>query len=313
MRVVFLGNAPWSVPSLAALRRSRHEVVAAITEPPKPAGRGRALRPTAVAEAAEDLGVPSIEHGDAPLAPVLADLRPDVLAVVAYGRILPTPVLDLPTIAPVNLHFSLLPHLRGASPVQTALLRGERTTGVSVLRIVPALDAGPVYARREVAIGDDEDAGSLGARLADLGADLLVETVDALADGTAVATPQDEHRVTTCGKLAPADRLLPWATDDARAIVARVRAFAPTPGATTTFRGAPMKVLAARVEVRPGGDDDTDPPPGGTILAADAAGLVVAATRGAVRLVEVAPSGRPRMTAAAFARGARPAVGERLA
>lgn len=307
MRVVVLGNSPWSVPSLAALHRSAHAVVAAITEPPKPAGRGRGLRSTAVADAARDLGVPLIEHGDGPLAPVVADLAPDALAVIAYGRLLPPSVLDLAPVAPLNLHFSLLPDLRGASPVQSAILRGDRVTGVSVMRMVAALDAGPVYARREATIGDDEDAGSLGARLADLGADLLVEVLDALAAGTAVATPQDATRVTTCGKLGAADRSLRWDTEDAARTVARVRALAPEPGATTTFRGHAVRVATARVA-----DADASDAPPGAIVAVEGDGVLVATTRGTVRILEVVPAGRRAMTAAAYVRGARPAPGERF-
>lgn len=308
MRIVFLGNGRWSVPSLAALQGSDHEVVAAITEPPKPAGRGRALRATAVADAARDLGVPLIEHGDGPLAPVLADLRPDVLAVVAYGRLLPAAALDLSMVAPLNLHFSLLPDLRGASPVQTALLRGDRVTGVTVMRMTPSLDAGPIFAQREVAIADAEDAAALGARLAGIGAGLLVEVIDALEAGTGVATPQDAARATTCGKLGPEDRRLRWDTEDAATTVARVRAFAPDPGATTTFRSAPLRVVAAAVADREAATADP-----GAILALEPDGVLVAASRGSVRLLEVVPAGRRPMSAAAFVRGVRPGPDERFA
>lgn len=307
MRIVFLGNSPWSVPSLAALQRSGHDVVAAITEPPKPAGRGHALRATAVADAARDLGVRVVEHGDGPLAPVVADLAPDVLAVVAYGRLLPAAVLDLAAVAPINVHFSLLPDLRGASPVQSAILRGDTVTGVSVMRIVAALDAGPVYARREVAIDEGEDAGALGARLAAIGAELLVGVVDALADGTAVATDQDPSRVTTCSKLGAEDRRLRWASEDAARTVARVRALAPEPGATTTFLGRPLRVVAARVAAVDGGGVP------GAILGVDGDGVLVAAARGTVRLLEVVPAGRRAMSAAAYVRGIRPAPDDRFA
>lgn len=308
MRIVFLGNDPWSVPPLSALRASAHEVVAVITEPPKPAGRGRDDRPTAVATAARELGIRVIEHGDGPLAPVIAEMHPDVLAVVAYGRLLPQGVLDLPTAAPLNLHFSLLPELRGASPVRTAILRGDRITGVTVMRMVAALDAGPIYSQREVEIGEDEDAGTLGGRLAEIGADELVATVDALSLGTAVATPQDESRATTCGKFGPQDRRLLWEVEDARRTVARVRALSPDPGASTDLRGQHIRVLAARVE-----DPDAPPSRGaGAIVAVDRDGIVVSAARGTVRLLELVPAGRARMSASAYAAGARPEIGERL-
>ena len=287
MRIVFLGNSPWSVPSLAALQRSAHDVVAVITAPPKPAGRGRSLRATPVADAARALGVSLVEHGDGPLAPVIATFAPDVLAVVAYGRLLPPAVLDLATVAPLNVHFSLLPDLRGASPVQSAILRGDRMTGVSVMRIVAALDAGPVYASRQIAIEDAEDAGALGTRLAAVGADLLVGVVDALADGTAVATPQDDARATSCGKFGPADRVLRWESEDAARTVARVRALAPEPGATTTFRGHALRVLSARVASADAGNASP-----GTILGLDGDGALVAASGGTVHLLGVVPAGR---------------------
>lgn len=306
MRVVFLGNAPWSVPALEALVASSHEVVGVVTATPRPTGRGRAVRPNAVGSAARDLGLPLVET-DGDLVPVLEPLRPDALVVVAYGRLLPQAALDLPAVAPVNLHFSLLPALRGASPVQSAILAGAERTGVSTIRIVAALDAGPVYARRETAIAPDEDAGTLGARLAVLGADLLVETLDTLASGAARATPQDEALATSCGRLGPADRPLRWERDDASALARRVRALAPEPGASARFAEASLVVLRARPESAP-----TDAAPG-TVLDVGVEGVLVAARTGALRLLEVVPAGRRRMSAPDFARGARIAVGDRFA
>lgn len=306
MRIVFLGNAPWSVPALEALVRSSHELVAVVTSPARPAGRGQHVRPNAVGRAARDLGLAVIEtEGD--LAPVLEPLDPEVLAVVAYGRILPQAVLDLARVAPVNLHFSLLPRLRGASPVQSALLAGQTRTGVTTLRMTATLDAGPLYGHREVAVDPDEDAGTLGGRLAVLGAALLVETIDALADGRAIARPQDESSATTCGKLTASDRPLRLAEEDPTATVRRIRALAPEPGATAEFRGERLQVLAAREEPSA---PATDP---GAVIAIDRDGIVVATRSGAVRLLDVAPAGRRRMSAAEFARGARIAVGERFA
>lgn len=306
MRIVFLGNALWSVPSLDALVGSSHETVAVITAPARPAGRGQRLTATAVAERAGEIGLPVIEDPGAGLVATLAELEPEALAVVAYGRILPQAALDLPSVAPVNLHFSLLPHLRGASPVQTSLFRGDTETGVTTIRIVMALDAGPVYAQRRVTIEPNEDAGSLGGRLAVIGAGLLVETLDRLADGSATATPQDESAATTCGKITSEDRPISW-SDDADAIVRKVRALAPDPGATAQLRGSALQILKAET------DDMERDAPAGHVLACDARGIVVAAGHGAVRLLEVAPAGRRRMGAAEFGRGARIAVDERFA
>lgn len=306
MRVVFLGNSPWSVPSLDALVASDHDVVAVVTAPARPARRGMRLTPTAVAERAAEIGVPTVEDPGVGLVATLAEMSPDALAVVAYGRLLPQAALDLPTVAPVNLHFSLLPHLRGASPVQTAILRGDDETGVTTMRIVMALDAGPIYAQRRVPIEPGDDSGTLGGRLAVIGAQLLVETLDGLAAGTVAASPQDDSSATTCGKIGATDRPIPW-HDDADAIVRRVRALSPEPGATTALRGSTLKVLRAEVaEADPGA-------PSGSIVSCDAAGISVAAGSGSVRLLEVAPAGRRRMGAADFARGARLAVGEVLA
>lgn len=302
MRVAFLGSDPWSVPTLDALVRSDHDVALVVTAPPKPAGRGQRLTPTAVAARAGELGLPvAAVEGD--LVATLAAVEPDALVVVAFGRLLPQAALDLARVAPLNLHFSLLPDLRGASPVRASLLRGDEVTGVSVIRMTAGLDEGPVYANRAVAIAPDEDAGVLGARLAVIGADLLVATLDALAAGTATATPQDGERATWCGLVGPDDRRLRWAEEDAPRLVARCRAFTP-PGVTTAFRGQPLKVVAMAVA-----DGEGNP---GTILAVDDAGIVVAARSGAVRIREVIPAGRARMTASAFANGARPTAGERL-
>ena len=304
MRIAFLGNDPWSVPTLDALVASVHEVVLVVASPPRPTGRHREPRPNAVGARARVLGLPLLET-DGPLVPPLAEAEPDAIVVVAFGRLLPQAALDLARVAPLNVHFSLLPDLRGASPVESAILRGDERTGVSVIRMTAELDAGPVFAAREVAIEPDDDAGRLGGRLAVLGAHLLVDTLDALAGGTANATPQDDGRATRCGLLGPDDRRLRWEEEDARRTVARCRASTP-PGATTTFRGKNLKVVAVAVADR----EDHGAP--GTILRIDRDGIVVAARSGAVRLLEVVPQGRARMSASDFAHGVRPTVGERL-
>ena len=190
LRVVFLGNDPWSVPPLEALAASPHRPELVITRAPKPAGRGSKLTPTAVAEAARRLDLPLAETETVRRGPgfdALAAASPDVLIVVAYGEILPDAVLELPDIAPVNLHFSLLPELRGASPVQQALLLGLPRTGVTTMVMDAGLDTGPVLLQRDEPVLDTDDAGSLGERLAAIGGDLLVETLDGLARGSLAA------------------------------------------------------------------------------------------------------------------------------
>jgi len=233
----------------------------------------------------------------------LAAAAPDVLAVVAYGEILPAAVLNVATIAPVNVHFSLLPLLRGASPVQTALLLGMDQTGVTTIRMDAGLDTGPILRQQEEPIRAEDDAGSLGARLARIGGDLLVQTLDDLSAGRVTPVPQDDARATFAPKLGPADRRLDW-NEPAPAAVNRVRAMSPDPGATTTFRGQDLKVLRAQA-VEGSGEP-------GAIVDVDEDGFVVATAEGGFRPLEVAPAGGRRMSAADFARGHRPVRGERL-
>src|SRR5712691_5622307 len=313
MLVAFLGNAPWAVPSLEALAESSHEVSLVGTRTPRPAGRGNRVVPTPVAEAAQRLGLPLLETETVKAGPgfeALSAVAPDVLAVVAYGEILPPAVLDLPATAPVNLHFSLLPELRGAAPVQRAILEGMAVTGVTTIRMDPGMDTGPILLRAEEAIDSRDDAGSLGARLALLGAHVLVDTVDRLEAGSLGPVPQDEAAASYAPKVTAADRMIRWAAGPEE-IVRQVRALAPEPSATTVFRGRLLKVLRAE-EVDPDRLETVATGPPGAIAVASARGLAVAASRGAVELVEVGPEGRRRMSGAEFVRGYRPKVGETL-
>jgi len=312
VRVVFLGNDPWSVPSLEAVDAAEGiDVELVITNPPRPAGRGARLTPTPVAEAARRLGTPVAEvagvRGGAGLA-LVDEARPDAMIVVAYGEILPARVLDVPRLGTVNLHFSLLPRWRGAAPVQRAILEGDDITGVSVMLLDEGLDTGPVLASLEEPIHPDDDAGGLGERLARLGAPLLVEELRALQAGTAVSVTQDDATATYASKPRPEERVIDW-EDAADSIVRRVRAFAPTPGATTTFRDAPLKVL--RAAARADGDaPEEGASPGEVRFGRDGVPLVTAFA-GEVALLEVAPAGRARMPGADWARGARLERGER--
>jgi len=306
MRVVFLGNDPWSVPSVEALAASRHALALVVTREPRPAGRGGKLRPTAVADAARRLGLPLVEVGTVKRGPGLEAIRaaePEVLAVVAYGEILPAEVLGLPSNAPVNMHFSLLPAYRGADPVRRTLLEGAEITGVSTMRMDEGMDTGPVLLQREEPVREDDDAGSLGGRLASIGGDLLVETLDGLEGGTLSEREQDHAAATMAPKLKPDDEWIDW-THDAPSLRRLIRALSPDPGARTRYRGKVLKVYRARVE------DGTGEP--GTILGASELGLVVAASGGALLLEEVLPEGKRRMTGAEFVRGYRPEAGDAL-
>lgn len=312
MRVVFLGNDPWSVPSLEALDAADGiDVELVITNPPRPAGRGARLTPTPVAEAARHGGIPLAEVAgvrDGAGSAFVDEARPDAMIVVAYGEILPARVLDVPRLGTVNLHFSLLPRWRGAAPVQRAILEGDDVTGVSVMLLDEGLDTGPVLASLEAPIHPDDDAGGLGERLARLGAPLLVEHLRALGAGTAVPVSQNEAAATYAAKPRPEERVIDWA-DEADPIVRRVRAFAPTPGATTTFRNVTLKVLRA-VARGEGDTPESAGSPGEVFVGRDGVPLV-ATSVGEVALLEVAPAGRARMSGADWARGARLERGER--
>ena len=306
LRVTFLGNDPWSVASLEAVAASPHDPALVVTREPRPAGRGGRLRPTAVAGAARRLDLPlrevvTVKRGEGFEA--LAGSSPDVLVVVAYGEILPAAVLEIPRLAPVNVHFSLLPVLRGADPVRRAILEGLASTGVTIMRMDEGMDTGPILRQAEEPIRPDDDAGSLGERLAALGGRTLVETLNLLETGRAEERAQDHEAATLAPKIPREEEWVDW-SDDARAIVRRIRALGPDPGARTRFRGRVLKVFRARAVDGSG--------PAGTILGAGE-GLAVAAGAGAVELEEVLPEGKRRMRGAEFVRGYRPEPGEALA
>jgi methionyl-tRNA formyltransferase len=305
LRIAYLGNDAWSVPPLAAIASSPHRVALVVTRVPRPARRGTGTVPTPVAIEARRLDLPLVEVRTVRSAPGLDALvasAPDVLVVVAYGELLSRAVLEVPAIAPVNLHFSVLPELRGASPVQTALLRGLEETGVSTMLMDEGLDTGAVVLRRRVRIEPEDDAGSLGARLARIGGDALVETLELLADGRAHPMPQDEAAATYAPKLGAEDRRLDW-TRPAAALTNLVRAMAPSPGAAATFRNAAIKVLRVHPVVGTGAP--------GEIVDVDREGLTVATGEAALRIDELAPAARARMRGSAFVNGFRPRVGER--
>jgi methionyl-tRNA formyltransferase len=306
VRLVFLGNDPWSVASLEALAASSHEVSLVATRDPRPAGRRGELRPTAVADAARRLELPLIEtptvKKDAGFA-AIGSQEPDVLVVVAYGEILPGAVLELPRVAPVNVHFSLLPALRGADPVRRAILEGLPETGVTTMRMDEGMDTGPILLQASEPIRDQDDSAALGERLARLGGDLLVRTLDGLESGEVSERVQDHDRATMAPKMKPEDEWIDW-TRPAEEIWRRVRALAPDPGAKTRLRDRVLKVVRAGVVDATG--------EAGAIVEASKMRLAVAAGEGALALEEVIPEGRKRMSGVEFARGQRPSVGEQL-
>ncbi|MCW3157712.1 methionyl-tRNA formyltransferase [Micropruina sonneratiae] len=297
MRVVFAGTPEVALPALAAIAASDHELVAVVTRPDAPQGRSKRLVPSPVAAWAADHGVVTLKPQrprDPDFVARLRDLAPEVCPVVAYGALIPADVLAIPKHGWVNVHFSLLPAWRGAAPVQRAILAGDLQTGISVFDLVPALDAGPVYRRDASPLGDTETAGDVLARLAEQGAGVLVEVLDALAAGTATATPQPEDGVTLAPKLTVDDARIDW-TASALAIDRQIRACNPNPVAWTTHRGERVKVWLGRARA------GTVLAPG--VLAVDKRSVHVGTGRGVLELLQVQPAGKKAMAAADWGRG----------
>ena len=310
MRIAFLGTPEVAVPSLDALVAAEDiEVVVVLCNPDRPKGRSRTPVPPPVKVAAEQHGIEVWQPAKPRevLAPFRA-LEVDACAVVAYGALLPADVLAAGGAGFVNLHFSLLPRWRGAAPVQHALRAGDPTTGVTTFVLDEGMDTGPVLRRVEVPIAPDESAGALLARLAELGAPVLVASLRALHAGE-VPVAQVSDGVTLAPKIHPEDVALDLARPAVQ-LAHLVRSADPAPGAHTSFRGARLKVFGARPVADAAGAADGTPP--GTVLATDRDGVLVACGEGALLLTEVQPAGKPRMAAATFANGARIAVGERF-
>ncbi|RPF28455.1 methionyl-tRNA formyltransferase [Georgenia muralis] len=305
MRLLFAGTPEVALPSLRALIGSAHDVVAVLTRPDAPRGRGRGMAASPVAALAREEGIrrltPRTLREDG-VAEQLADLGVDAAPVVAYGNIIPAHLLDVPTHGWVNLHFSLLPAWRGAAPVQRALIAGDEVTGASTFRIEQGLDTGPVYGTLTEDVRPRDTAGELLARLAVSGAGLLVATLDAIADGSARPQPQGTDGLSHAAKLEAADARVRW-VDPALAVDRLVRGCTPAPGAWTTLPDGSRLKLAP---VRPRPDVD-DLRPGE--MRAGKHEVLVGTGSVAVALGDVAPAGKGWMAAEAWARGARPAPG----
>lgn len=299
MRIVFAGTPEVALPSLEALAASDHEIVAVITRADAPLGRKRVITPSPVAQRADDLGLTVIKTDrlDDDVTARITSLQPDLGVIVAYGGLVREPLLTTPRHGWINLHFSLLPRWRGAAPVQHALIAGDRETGAAVFALVPALDAGDVYAQHPYTPAPTATAGDVLADLAVSGADVLVGVVDDIAAGTAKATPQ-QGDVTLAPKLTLADGALDL-RQDADLVVNRFRGTTPEPGAHVTVNGVRVKVWEARV----GGDSAVAGTPGA--LAFDAGHVFVGAGEGSVLLVRVQPAGKGVMAAADWWRGLR--------
>ncbi|CAL9272917.1 methionyl-tRNA formyltransferase [Streptomyces rochei] len=308
MKLVFAGTPEVAVPALDALIASeRHEVAAVVTRPDAPAGRGRRLVASPVAERAEEAGIEVLKPAkprDPEFLERLREIAPDCCPVVAYGALLPRVALDVPARGWVNLHFSLLPAWRGAAPVQHALMAGDEITGASTFLIEEGLDSGPVYGTVTETVRPTDTSGDLLTRLAFAGAGLLAATMDGIEDGSLKAVPQPEEGVTLAPKITVEDARVDWAAPALR-VDRVVRGCTPAPGAWTTFRGERLKLVQA-VPV----PDRTDLAPGQ--LAAGKNNVYVGTGSYAVELLWVQPQGKKPMRAADWARGVRIAEGELL-
>ncbi|MDJ1371075.1 methionyl-tRNA formyltransferase [Gulosibacter molinativorax] len=295
MRIAFAGTPDAAVPTLEELVEAGHELVAVITREDAPVGRKRRLTPSAVGARAQALGLPIIKANridDAVMAEISA-LEPELGVVVAYGGLIREPLLSAPKHGWINLHFSLLPKWRGAAPVQRAVMAGDSETGVAVFQLEAGLDTGPTFVNRPVAIEAHETAGDLLERLSTLGVADVVATVAGIADGSAVASPQ-QGEPSHAAKLETADGVIDW-QQDAKALDAQIRGVTPDPGASTTWHGERFKIH----RVAPGPDASLEP----GAVALQEKRVLVGAGAGTLELVEVQPAGKRAMAAGDWFRG----------
>jgi methionyl-tRNA formyltransferase len=315
MRIIFMGTAPFACPTLRTLLASPHQIMAVVTQPDRPRGRGQHAAASAVKALA-------LEHHLTILQPVrlrpaavvdtLASCQPDVIVVVAYGNLLPSAVLALPPYGCINLHASLLPKYRGAAPVHWALIQGETVTGYTIMQMDEHLDTGPMLWREECAITPEDDALSLGVRLAEAGAKGMLEVLTALERGTLTAQPQPEAGASYAPKLTRELSRLNW-HQPAVTLHNLVRGLVPWPGATTGWRGTEVKIWRTRVhaaQAAPAVQAAPAAPPPGTITAVLPEGLCVACGVDQLLVQELQPANRRRMSAREFVQGYRAQPGE---
>jgi methionyl-tRNA formyltransferase len=302
MVVVFFGTPAFAVPSLAALVASRHHVAAVVTQPDRPRGRGQKVSVSPVKALALDHQIPVLQPDrlrDPAVAEALRAFAPDIGVVAAYGKIIPDALLSLPRRGMINVHASVLPRYRGAAPIHRAVMHGEAETGVTIMRVVRELDAGPMFSVVTRPIGSDETSDVVEADLARLGADLLLRTMDDIDAGTAVETPQDATQATYAARIVREDGLITWSRD-ARDIHNQVRGLYPWPHAFTFLDG--QRIIVRRTTLAPAVATSGAAP--GTVVAVSREGLTVATGGdGAVTIVELQPEGRRPMAVREFLAG----------
>ncbi|MGD8352969.1 MAG: methionyl-tRNA formyltransferase [Pseudomonadota bacterium] len=307
MRIVFMGSPALAVPSLKAAMETG-QVVGIVTQPPKMSGRGRKMTPSPVSDEAAGMGIriltpeslknPEVEEE-------FKSMAPDIAVVVAYGKILPPGILTIPRLGCVNVHASILPELRGAAPIQWAIARGYTETGVTLMQMDEGMDTGPILLQSKTPIRDQETAGDLGKRLADMGADLVRNGLPLLERGEVTPVEQDGSRATYAPLLKKSDGFIDWSLG-ADEIANRVRGFRPWPGTWTTMAGNRLIVVKAIALEKPSGDRP------GAVITADASGLSVSCGRGTLEILAVKPDGKREMNVQEFISGHKINIGEIL-
>src|SRR5450631_537679 len=307
MKLIFCGTPQFAVPTLEAVLDAGHNVELVVTQPDRPQGRGLALAAPPVKQIAIAHNLPVAQpeklKTNAKFRESLEGIRPDAILVVAYGRIIPRWMLDLPPLGNINLHGSLLPKYRGAAPIQWAIANGETVTGVTTMRIDEGLDTGDILLQRELAISDQETAETLSPKLAAIGADLMIETLRGLQAGTIQLQKQDNAHATLAPILKKEDGSIDFGRS-AQEICNRFRGFQPWPGAFTSFRGKGLNLTALKLA--------SEQVPQGQLLVGNGHVFAGCGNHSAVELLEVQPEGKKRMSASDFVHGYRPQMGDRL-
>lgn len=299
-RIVFMGSPEFAVPSLEALAR-HFDIAGVVTQPDRPAGRGRSLTPPPVKTLALDLGLPVMQPVRMRQSEAMQQLQewaPDVIVVAAFGQILRQDVLGMPAHGCINVHASLLPRWRGAAPIQAAILHGDQETGVSIMRMDAGIDTGPVYRKQALKIRSDDTAASLSQHLSKLGADVLLDTLPGILDGSLSPHTQDNSQATYAAMLKKEDGELDF-SHPAQALANKVRAFSPWPGAFTTWQGQPLKIHQARAKL------STSPPHSAGQRAILDGYPAIATPDGYLVLENLQPAGKKAMDGKAFLAGAR--------
>ncbi|MEE2668559.1 MAG: methionyl-tRNA formyltransferase [Gemmatimonadota bacterium] len=310
MKILFWGTSEFAIPSLRALKAEGHYIVGVVTRPDRPAGRGRQVRPSAMKIEASESSIRILEPefpDSEDFVEEIRDLSPDISVVVAYGRILKRKVLEAPTEGSINLHASLLPRLRGAAPINWSIARGDRVSGVTVIRMVEKMDAGPIIFQIEEPIEPDETATNLGIRLSEIGAVALVKTLTLMEMGAIEERKQDESAVTYAPKLDRATARIDWSLPST-AIADIIRGMDALPGAWSELSGSPLKLFRPKIE----SEMIPEVSPGVVVAADPAMGLLVATGEGVIRIGEVQPPGKHRMDAGAWILGRGTSTGQRF-